>query len=235
MRREDDDVSRHDPHFFVDIGSHPGQGSHRLALAAGRDQHYLLRRKVLQLIQLDQRVARIIDISEFNGRTDDIDHRAPFEAYFPAVLVRRVDNLLHAVNIGGKRGDDQPLFTVFGKNPVKCRSDRFFRHGKTGTFRICAVAQKCQNPLLADFSEALQVDRISVDRSIIHLEITGMNDNSGRRIDRDCSCILNAVICLDKFYPEFPKVDRLPKFYDFALHGLKQVMLLQLLLDQGHR
>ena len=235
MRREDDDVSRHDPHFFVNIGSHPGQGRHRLALAAGRDLHYLLRRKVLQLVQLDQSVARIIDISEFNSRTDDIDHRAPFEAYFPAVFVRRVDDLLHAVNIGSKCGDDQPLFPVFGKNPVKCSSDCFFRHGKTGAFRICAVAQKCQNPLLADFSEALQVDRIPVDRRIIHLEITGMHDDPGRRIDRDRSSILNAVICLDKFYPEFPKVDRLPESYDFALHGLKQIVLLQLLLDQGHR
>ena len=56
MGGEDDPIAGHNLDLLMNIGRHSRQRRHGLALAAGRHQHGFLRRIILQIIQLDQRM-----------------------------------------------------------------------------------------------------------------------------------------------------------------------------------
>ena len=65
-------------------------------------------------------------------------------------------------------------------------------------------------------------------RCIIHLKVSGVYDNSGRRIDRQCGCILNTVVCLNKLNPELAQIDRLTMLNNFALCAAQKIVFLQI-------
>ncbi len=88
------------------------------------------------------------------------------------------------------------------KQNVKGLTDRALRRCKAGTLRIRGITHQRQYTLFTDLGKALQVNGITKDRCIIHLKVTGMHNNTGRGIDRECCRIHDTVIRLDKFDPE---------------------------------
>ncbi len=180
MGGKDDDVTRNDLDLLVDIGRHTGQGRHGLSLASCRDQNHLVRRVILQLLHLNKGVARIIDVPDLNCRPDDIDHRPAFQADFPLILSGAVDDLLHTVDIRSKGRDNQSLLRVLREDSFKGRADCPFGHRKARPLRVRTVAKKSQYALFADFRESLQVNHITEDRRIIHLEVACMHNDACR-------------------------------------------------------
>ena len=79
---EDNRISRHDMNLPVQVLRHPGQSSHGLSLASRGDQDRRLRRIVMQLLNIDERILRNPDISKFHCRRDDIDHAPAFHHDF---------------------------------------------------------------------------------------------------------------------------------------------------------
>ena len=61
---EDNRVVRLDRHLPVHVRRHSGQSRHGLALASGCDQHHLLRRIILHLVNLNQRVVRHVQVAQ---------------------------------------------------------------------------------------------------------------------------------------------------------------------------
>ena len=131
----------------------------------------------------------------------------PSTATLRPKLVCCIDDLLYTVYIGCKCRDDDPCASVFVKKAVKHFTNCTLRHGEARTFCIGTVAHQGQDTLLADLSKTLQVDRISEYRRIVNLEVSGMDYNSCRRIDCQGRCILDTVVCLDKFDREITEVD----------------------------
>ena len=121
---EDNRVSGHDSHFLVDVRRHPGQGRHGLSLASCGDEHCLLRRIVLQLVDLDQGLVGHIQVAQLLSCGDDVHHAPALHNHLPVILVGRVDDLLHAVHVGREGGDDDPCVLVLREEVVKGVSHR---------------------------------------------------------------------------------------------------------------
>ena len=177
------------------------------------------------MLHIDQRILRNRQIAKICRRRNNINHAPSFHDDFPAIFKRGINDLLHAVYVGGKRGDNDSGISVFRKNIVKRPSNGSFRHGKSRPLRIGAVAHQRKHAFLSDFSQSRQINRVSKYRRIIHLEISGMHDDSSRGINGKRGCILNAVIRFDKFHPEVAKIDVLPVLYNLAFDLRQHIVL----------
>ena len=164
----------------MNAGCHPGQGCHGLALASRGDQHHLLVRIIPKLVNLNKRLVRNPQISQFRSCSDDIDHASALHSHFPAVFVSRINDLLHPVYIGCEGGNDDPGILMLCKYIVKGPSNRALGHGKSLALRIGTVAHKCQYTFLSDFRKPLQINGVSEHRCIVHFEVTGMHHDSRR-------------------------------------------------------
>ncbi len=78
-----------------------------------------------------------------------------------------------------------------GQNLGKGFTDCAFRQGVTFIFNIGRICQQQQNPSLTQFSQTGQIGFLPVDRRLVKLEVTGMHQNSGRRVDGVTNAINN--------------------------------------------
>ena len=118
---------------------------------------------------------------------------------------------------------------------VKGASHRPLRLCKALALCVRRIAHQRQHALFAKLRKSLQIDRLSVYRRIIHLEVARMDHRSRRGMDRKRSRIHDTVVRLDKFDPELSQIDRLAELDHLALRVPEKVMLPQLILDQSHR
>ena len=118
------------------------------------------------------------------------------------------------------------MILIVCKDIIKGLSDCPFRHSKARSFYIRTVAHQGQYALLTQLGKPLQINRFSEYRCIIHLEVSGMHQNTGRCIDCQCRCICNAVVCLDKFHTQTSQINDLSMLYNLPLNVLHQVMFL---------
>ena len=140
-------VARPDRNLPVRGSRDPRKRSHRLALTAGHNQHDLFVRIVSDLLKRDQQAVRDADIPQLRGGGDDIDHAPAFDRHLAVIFFRRIDDLLHPVDVRRERSDDNPVIRVFHKNIVEGRSDRLFRHRKPRFQGVRTVAEKGQHAL----------------------------------------------------------------------------------------
>ena len=218
IRAEYNQIVWLDFYFAMNAICHTGQRSQWFSLTSGSDQDCLFIRIVFQLIHFNQCIIRDIQITKFRCNGNNIDHAAAFYHYFTAKFVGCIDNLLYTVYIGSKGCHNNSLMCMIAENTLKCLANFPLCHSKARTFRIGTVAHQCQNSFFTNLTKTLQINGISVNRCIIHFKITGMHDGSCRRVNCQCSSVLNTVICLDKFHTEASKIDMLSVFNYFALY-----------------
>ena len=177
---ENNGIARLDLHFTMHVGCHTGKCCHGLALASGCDQHHLLIRIILHLIQLDQGILRHVQIAKLCRRADNIDHTATLYHTFASIFIGRIDDLLYTVHIGCKRCNDDPCIFMLCENIIKRLTNGTLGHRKSFSLCIGTIAHQCQHTLFADFSKTLQIDRISEYRSVIHFKVTGVHHDTCR-------------------------------------------------------
>ena len=139
-RRNDDRIAGNDCHFAVLTHSHARQRRHRLALTARRDDDNLIRRIEIDLVDVDNRAFRRGNITHLKGDRDHVHHAAAQHGDLSLVAHRRVDDLLDAVDVRGKRGDDNALLRVM-KRFVKRRADRALAGRMPLALRVGTVRQ----------------------------------------------------------------------------------------------
>ena len=120
------------------------------------------------------------------------------------------------------------------KDMVKGDPHRSLGLGKSLSLRIGAVGHKRKYAFLSDLCKPLEINGIPEHRRIVYLEVSGMNNHSGRRIDCQCGCILNTVVCLNKLNPELTQIDRLTVLNNFALCAAQKIVFLQFIFDDSH-
>ena len=234
VRGEDDRVVGLDADLLVHPRRHAGQGRHGLALGTRRNQAGPLVREVLQLVHGNQGIGRDADVAELGGGVDDVHHGAAFDHALAPVLVGGIDDLLNPVHIGCEGRNDDPGVRIVRKDIVEGPSDRALGLGEAWPLRVRRIAAEGQNPLLPDFGKTLQVNLVSEDRRVIDLEVAGMDDRPGRRIDGQGRCILNRVICLNELYPETARVDGLTEGNHLAADLRHHIFLFELVLNDAH-
>ena len=60
------------------------------------------------------------------------------------------------------------------KDRIEGLSDCPLRHGKSGTDRVCGVAEERENPFLSKLRQSLKICHITEYRGIVDLEVTGI-------------------------------------------------------------
>ena len=218
---EDNRISRFDRNFFVYIGRHSGQRRHRLSLTSRCNQNDLFIRIIFHFIDINQGFLRNIQISQLRRRSDDIDHTAPFHHNFSSVFVCRVDDLLYPIYIRRECCDDNSRIFMLCKQIIDGFSNGPLGHGKPFALRIGTVAHQSQHAFFTDLRKSLKINGITKYRRIIHLEISRMNNNAGRRINSQSRSICDTVICLDKFNTKTAQIDRLSMFDGFSFCSTK--------------
>ena len=137
---------------------------------------------------------------DFTGGSQHPDHAASVNGHFSAAAHRGIDNLLNSVHVGSEGGHNNPAARIFIKNGLDRFADRPFRHGKSFTQGIGGVAAKSQYPFLSQLCKAGQIDRISVNRGIVHFKVAGMNHGSCGTGNRESGVIRNAVVRTNILY-----------------------------------
>ena len=177
---------------------HAVKRAHRLALASRGNQRYLFGLELFDLADIDQRSLRNVHISEPRRNVDDIQHTASRYGDLSTVAVRAVDDLLYAVNVGGKGGDDNALITA-AENVFKRTSDRALGHGISGALGVGGIGKQSQNTRVSEFAEAGKIDRLALYRRKIDLKVAREQKRSGRACHGDGTGIGNRVIDADIF------------------------------------
>ena len=151
-------------------------------------QHYV--RVILNLIDLNQSLIRNAKVSKLCCSCDNIYHTAALYCNLASETISCVNDLLYAVYIGCKSGNNDSVCLIFIEKIIKHMSHRTFRHGKSGSLCISTVTHQCQYSLSSNLCKTLQINGISEYRSIIYFKVAGMHYDACRRIDCKCRCIL---------------------------------------------
>ena len=214
---------------------HTTECRHALALASGRNNDRLVLRIIFQPLNIDQCILRYADTVQVRSGLNNIHHASSLNHNLSAELVSSIDDLLHSIDIRSKRRDDDTCLFMFLKQGIKDRSKLFLRRCEARPFCVGAVAHQCQHTFFSKLGKTLQINRISIDRRIIYLEVACMNDDAGWRINCQRCCIHNTVICLDELNTETSEIDILSEFHDFSAHIVHEIVLCQLIFDNSHR
>ena len=155
--RDDHAVSGHDIDLLMLGKSHTIERGHALALAAGRDDHDLVFRQLVDMLNVRHHVLGNIHIPQNRRNAKNIFHAAAGDGDLAVVPRRDGDDLLQAVYVRGKGRDNDPLFTAC-KELVEAHTNLALRSGMTGLLGICRIAQQRQNALVPKLTEAGQID-----------------------------------------------------------------------------
>ena len=72
--------------------------------------------------------------------------------------------------------------------------DLSFRLGISRSFSVSRVGHKSQNAFASKLAESRQVNYLSVNGAVIYFKITGMNYDTGRRMNRHSHSVRNRMV-----------------------------------------
>ena len=216
---------------MVAVG-HPGQRGHRLALRPRADQADLVGRQPLEVLHVDHEPLGDVEVAEVAGDAHVADHRAADEGDLAPVLVSGVEDLLDAVHVTGEAGHDHALRRG-AEHLVDRRGQLLLRCREAGYLGVRRVGEEEVHALLGQPRERPQVGDATVQRELVHLEVTGVQHQAGGGADRDSQAVRDRVVDRDELAVE--RAQRLPlPLAD--LDGLRgDPVLLELGRDEGQR
>ena len=128
---------------------------------------------------------------------DVLAHRAADQRDLPVERRRRVDHLLHAMDVRGEARDDDPALGS-REDLFQMWSDHALRRGETGAVRVGRVAAEEQHALAAELGQTLYVRGLPVDRGLVELVITGHEHRADIAGQRDRAGIRDRVGHVDQ-------------------------------------
>ena len=231
--RNDNEVAGAHAHLTVAAGCHTGKGTQGFALAAGGNEHYLLRRILVQLIHADEGALRDVHIAQLLRHGGVVHHAAAAECHLAAILHGQIDDLLHAVDVGSKGGNDDPLVAGTGEQIAHACSHLLLGGGKARALGVGGIAQQGQHAALTVLGQCGQVGDAAGQRSVIDLEVAGLDDGASRAVDGKGHRIRDGVVHMDGLNGKAAQLDLLSGGDLHELGPACQTELLQLVADQA--
>ena len=210
---------------------HAVQGAHFLPLGAGGDDDLLLRGQVLQPVQIHHGALGHLHIPQLCGDLHNILHAAAGDGHLAPTGVGGVNNLLDAVDIAGKGGDDNALFAA-GKLPDEGLAHGPLAHGVARALHISGVRQQGQNSLVTQGAEAGQVDDLPIDGGGVDLKVAGVDNGAHAGVDGEGHGVGYGMVHMDELHLELARPDGAARLHSDDLGGVQQAMLLKLQLDE---
>ena len=228
---EQDGVALLDVDEVVAALGDPAQCAHRLALAAGGEQHLALGGQVGELLGVDQGAAGHREVAQVAGDAHVAHHRAADVGDLAVLGDRGVEHLLHPVHVGGEAGDDDALLRL-AEDLVDDRGDRLLGGREAGGLGVGGVGEEQVDALLAEPRERTQVGDAAVEGQLVHLEVAGVEHERGPGADRHGQGVRDGVVHRDELELERPE-DQPVAGRHLVVHGLPQPVLAQLAVEQG--
>ena len=146
---------------------------------------------------------------------------------------RLVDYLLYSVDITGEGRNYNTL-------PL-CGIEKVLEAFANGTLGLCvagalgigALAHERKYSAVAKLAETRQVDDSALDGGIIHLEVSGVHDNSCRSVDSERTGVRNGVINANELHGHAAHADILPRLHNVERSLGEQSVLLELALHKS--
>ena len=230
---DDDEVPRAHMHVAVAGRGHAGERAQRLALAAGGDEHDLLRRILVQLLDVDEHPFGSVQVSQLQGHLGVVGHAAAAHCHLAAVLHRQVDDLLDAVEVGGEGGDDDALFVRPAEQVRKALGHLLLGGGEAGALGVGGIAQQRQHALGAVLREGGQVGGPAGEGGVVHLEVAGLDDDARRALDGEGHRVGDGVVHMDGVDGKAAQLELAPGGDLHQLGAAQQAVLFQLVLDEA--
>ena len=232
--RDDDEVAGADLDVAVAGLGHAGQCREGFALAARGDEDDLLRRILVDLLNVDQDTVRHMQITKFLGHLGIGDHAAAIHRDFAARLDGQVDDLLDTVNIGRKSRHDDALVPRPGKQAANPLGDGLFRGGKAGTLGVGGICQQSQHAAAAVLGNGGEVGHgIPGKRGVVDLEVAGMDYDTRWALDGKGQGVRDGVIDMDGLHREAAETDLLTGTDLHKIGAGRKAVLFQLVADQA--
>ncbi len=207
-----DDVARAEIHVLVIVDRDPGQRRQRLALRAGAQAQHVLRRVVAHVRVADLQPRRHLEVPQPGRDLRVLDHATPDERHLPPVLLGQVHEHLHPVQARREqRDDDLPLGR--GEDLLERVDDLQLRAGVARPVDVRAVAEERQHAPRAQLGEPVEIHVLAVERRLVDLEVPGVHDRAGRRVDRQRHAVRHAVRHADELDLERPDRDGLARLH----------------------
>ncbi|MNV31098.1 hypothetical protein D3C71_1223900 [compost metagenome] len=176
-----------------------------------------------------------MQITELGSDGHDVDHAAADNGNFASCLLRSIDDLLNAVNVGGEGRHDYTLLG-FAENILQHDANILLRRREARLLRIRTVGHQGQNAALSDFSHAVQVRKLTIDWGMVEFEVTRMDNVAFRSLDAYADGIRNTVIRAEERYDERASELDFRIFVNQNALGLtKQIGFFQLILYKSKR
>ena len=108
---------------------------------------------------------------------------------------------------------------------VKGRSDRAFARRMASPFRIGGIGHHQKNPFVPKLRETAEIRHLAVNRRVVELEVTRMDNHAHRRLDGKPHCIGNGMVHTDKAHAETTHIDNVPLHYRMQIARIHTIFL----------
>ena len=214
------------------IHGNPRQGAHRLSLGSRGHHAYLLLRQAGEFPDIYEQIVRDVQVTQFPGDLHVGHHGAAIEKNLPAGTRRRLHDLLHAVDIAGKGGnDDTP--PALGKDLVERFPDHLFRQGVPFPLHVGGIGHEGENAFLAIPSEGDQVGKLPVHRRLVDLEVSRMDHHPFGGSDCQAAAVHDGMGDPDELHLEAAGAHLLPRLHHVQGDFVVQLEFLELLPDEA--
>ncbi len=96
---------------------------------------------------------------------------------------------------------------------VKGLPNHFFAGSEARSLGVGAVCQQAEHTAVAVFGKFIEFHNLSVNRSVVNFEVTGVDNNTDRSSNRDSNSVGNAVVYADEIELKGTGVNLVTGFY----------------------
>src|SRR6266540_4723078 len=128
-----------------------------------------------------------------------------------------------------------PRSTLFPYTTLFRSPHLHFRARVAGPVRVGGVGAEHEHPLLAQLGEPPVVGQLAVEWARVELEVAGVDDRAGGRVDRQADTVDDRVRHADRLDAEGTGLDALAWSYGPEVRRLGEPVLAQPLRDQRQR
>ena len=131
--------------------------------------------------------------AELGGDPHVADHGAADEGDLAPGLLSRVEDLLDPVDVAAEAGDDDAPFGM-PEDLVDGRRDLELRGGEAGHVGVRRVGEEQVDTLLPQPGEGTQIGDPTIERQLVHLEVTGVEQGPGLGAHEHRERVRNGVV-----------------------------------------
>ena len=108
---------------------------------------------------------------------------------------------------------------------VKRCSDCAFTRRMSGSFRIGGIGHHQENPFVPQLRETAEIRHLAVNRRVVELEVTRMDNHAHRCLDGKPHRIGNGMVHTDKAHAETAHIDNVPLHYRMQIARIHTIFL----------